>query len=241
MTTGMIEGDAADARERILAAALDLVTRGGVAALTTRAVAVAAGVQAPTLYRLFGDKGGLLDAVAERGLAQWIAQKQAAVPLPDPVEDLRASWQGYVAFGLAHPAVFTIMTAAARDRPPPPAASAGIAVLRARVSRLARAGRLRVPEERAVALIHAVGTGVVQTLLSLPPAERHDGVAELALRAVEAVLLDAPGTDNKTAALAVGLLAHLPASDGLTPGERLILAELLTRLAVSERPNDRDR
>ena len=46
-----------------------LLREQGAAAVTTRAVAMAAGVQAPTIYRLFGDKDGLLDAVAEYVLA----------------------------------------------------------------------------------------------------------------------------------------------------------------------------
>ena len=54
-----------DGRNRVVAAAVALLARGGREALTTRAVAAAAGVQAPTIYRLFGDKQGLVDAVAE--------------------------------------------------------------------------------------------------------------------------------------------------------------------------------
>ena len=54
-------------RERIVACAAELLTRGGREALTTRAVASAAEVQQPTIYRLFGDKEGLLEAVAEHG------------------------------------------------------------------------------------------------------------------------------------------------------------------------------
>jgi len=54
-------------RERILKAAMVLLPKGGRDALTTRAVAEAAGVQPPILYRLFSDKAGLLTAVAEYG------------------------------------------------------------------------------------------------------------------------------------------------------------------------------
>ncbi|MGF2047081.1 helix-turn-helix domain-containing protein, partial [Enterococcus gallinarum] len=58
-------GSRDDVRERIIAAAADLLQDGGTAAVTTRAVAERASTQAPTIYRLFGDKDGLLDAVAE--------------------------------------------------------------------------------------------------------------------------------------------------------------------------------
>ena len=57
------DGGTEKARARIVVAALQLIDEGGVAALTTRAVAQAAGVQAPTIYRLFGDK----TRIAERG------------------------------------------------------------------------------------------------------------------------------------------------------------------------------
>ena len=54
----------ASAAERMLRAAADLLQTGGIEAVSTRAVAAAAGVQPPTIYRQFGDKDGLLDAVA---------------------------------------------------------------------------------------------------------------------------------------------------------------------------------
>ena len=77
-----------DARTRIIAAAAELIAAGGRDAATTRAVALAAGVQAPTLYRLFGDKRALLDAVAEHGLAAYVAEKAARAPHADPVQAL---------------------------------------------------------------------------------------------------------------------------------------------------------
>ena len=128
-------GDRQDARARILAAASELIANGGVAALTTRAVAAAAAVQAPTLYRLFGDKRGLLNAVAEHGLATFLAHKRAMPPHPDPVEGLREAWDAYIAFGLAHPAVFAITNEVGAPASGSPAMLAGLAILRERVGR----------------------------------------------------------------------------------------------------------
>src|SRR4051812_30454912 len=91
-------------RARILEAATTLLADGGREALTTRAVATAAGVQAPTIYRIFGDKRGLLDAVADREMARYTAKKKARAPHPDPLEDFRRGWDLNVEFGLAHPA-----------------------------------------------------------------------------------------------------------------------------------------
>ena len=63
-------------RARIVAAAAELIASGGREAATTRAVAAAAGVQAPTIYRLFGDKRGLLNAAAEHGHARLVDVRQ---------------------------------------------------------------------------------------------------------------------------------------------------------------------
>ena len=60
-----------DARTRIVEVAARLLQEQGPAAGTTRGVAQGAGVQAPMIYRLFGDKDGLLDAVAEHVLAAY--------------------------------------------------------------------------------------------------------------------------------------------------------------------------
>lgn len=233
------ESETADVRSRILEAAARLVASGGVAALTTRAVAAEASVQAPTLYRLFGDKRGLLDAVAEHGLAAFVESKTRAVPHPDPVQDLRDAWDAYVGFGLGNPAVFAIINEVGRAGPPSPAAAAGLAVLRERVGRIARAGRLQVPESRAVALIHAAGTGTVATLLATPEAERDPELSRTAREAVLAAVAGMPtnsaadgGADGSAATFAVGLRAHLDVMDGLSPGESLLLRELLDRIAI---------
>ena len=68
----------ADARQRICDAAAEAAGRGRRDAVSTRAVSAAAGVQAPTLYRLFGDKDGLLDAVADHGFADLPRQQAGA-------------------------------------------------------------------------------------------------------------------------------------------------------------------
>src|SRR5918997_166322 len=101
--------DSQDARARILAAAARLIAEAGRDAATTRAVAAAAGVQAPTLYRLFGDKQGLLDAVTAYGFERYLAEKKTLVPSDDPVADLKRGWDNHVEFGLTHPAFYVLM------------------------------------------------------------------------------------------------------------------------------------
>src|ERR1700754_131567 len=90
--------------ERMLRAAADLLQAGGIEAVSTRAVAAAAGVQPPTIYRLFGDKDGLLDAVAGYLLERYIEEKRQLIEASqDPVTDLRRLWDLHVDFGVTHP------------------------------------------------------------------------------------------------------------------------------------------
>lgn len=222
-----------DTRARIIAAAAALIAAGGPDAATTRAVAAAAHVQAPTIYRLFGDKRGLLDAVAEAEMAAYMTAKAARAPHPDPLQDLRDGWDQHIAFGLAHPGLFAIMSGGPSPRPPSPAEATGLEVLRRRVARIALAGRLRVSESRAIALLHAVGTGTVLALLGQPEARRDPGLSAAAREAVIAAITGAPITPDEpgTRGAAAALRASLDRSAVLTGGERHLLTELLDRIA----------
>lgn len=218
-----------DLRTRIVAAAARLIAERGRDAATTRAVAQAAGVQAPTIYRLFGDKRGLLDAVAAHGAALYVADKASQPPHPDPVQDLRDGWDMHVAFGLAHPDLFAILSSDAGSA----AAAKGLEVLRRRVKAVARAGRLRVGEARAAALIHAAGVGTVLTLLAEPEERRDAGLAGAAREAVMAAILhEAPSSAAPGAAAAASTLAaRMDDIAVLSAGERALLRELLGRIA----------
>ncbi|MFI5909986.1 TetR/AcrR family transcriptional regulator [Dactylosporangium sp. NPDC051541] len=217
-------------RTRIVEVAARLLREQGAAAVTVRAVAQEAGLQAPTIYRFFEDKDALLDAVAEHVMAVYVADKAKTPALADPVEDLRAGWRTQIDFGLANGALYTLMSDLTRTRPSP-AAEAGREVLRARVHRIAAAGRLRVPEDRAVALIQAAGTGAVLTILSTPPELRDPTLADDLLTAVLAVMLNdvaAVPSDTPTA-VAVAFQAVAPTLPTLTPAERSLLSEWLSR------------
>ena len=221
-----------DGRERVIAAAVALLARGGREALTTRAVAAAAGVQAPTIYRLFGDKRGLVDAVAEHGFTTYLRQKRTDGPSADPVENLRLGWDLHVGFGLANPAIFAAMYGDPRPGGASPAAVRALAVLRERMWSLALAGRLRVDERRAADMVRAAACGVVFILLETPEGERDLGLSETTREAViAAITTDAPGPERLgLAPVAATLRALLPGAGGLTNGERHLLAEWLDRM-----------
>jgi len=213
-----------------------LLQEQGPAAVTTRGVAEGAGVQAPAIYRLFGDKEGLLEAVAEHVLATYVAAKAAVVAAAsdagvDPLDDLRAGWDTQIEFGLVNPTLFALLSDPGRVLRSP-ALRAGRDVLRSRVHRIASAGRLRVSEERAVGLIEAGGTGVVQTLLSTPPDQRDTGLAQDMYEAVlRQILTDGPERlAGGSAATAVALRAVVHRLQVLSHGERQLLAEWLDRV-----------
>jgi AcrR family transcriptional regulator len=144
-------------RARILSAALDLLQEGGRDNVTTRAVAERAGVQPPVLYRMFKDKEGLLNALAEHGFMLYVPQKGPIDVRSDPVEALRSGWDRHVQFGLAHPSLYLLMYTGSQVGPSP-AAELSLGMLHQHIERVATAGRLRLPTDRAVALFHSAGT-----------------------------------------------------------------------------------
>lgn len=220
-----------EAKAHIVAVVAQLIDEHGPAAVTTRAVAQAAGVQAPTIYRLFGDKDGLLDAVAEHALATYVSGKTVAEE-GDPMAALKAGWDTHIGFGLANAAVFRRLTDPARGADSP-AAAAGLKVLRARVRRVAATGRLCVSERRAVELIHAAGTGAVLTLLAMAPENRDLGLADAMYDAVlQSIVTDAPvRTADGPVAAAVAFRTVVPDLPMLTDTERALMAEWLDRAA----------
>jgi AcrR family transcriptional regulator len=219
-------------REKIVEAAAALLNEGGREAISTRAVSAAAGVQAPTIYRIFGDKQGLLDAVASHGFVSYLRGKTALGHSADPVEDLRRGWDLHVAFGLAHPAVYTLIYGEPRPGVASPAARAAAEVLAGQVRRIAAAGRLRVSEERAAHLIHSAGCGMTLTLIALPPDLRDPALPVLARESViAAVTGERADQGDGLAGTAGALRAALPEVTALSAAERALLDEWLTRIA----------
>lgn len=226
------------ARARVVDVAATMLGDRGPAAVTTRAVAEAAGLQAPAIYRLFGDKDGLLEAVAEKVMADFVATKAAVVEAAaagdvNPVEDLRAGWRTQIEFGLANPAVFRLLSDPDRVQLSA-AARAGRELLRTRVRRVAAAGRLRTSEEHTADLLHAAGIGTVQTLLATPTDERDPALAEAMLDAVLARVLvatadGADATGDPALAAAVAFRAVAPELEELSPAERHLVVEWLDR------------
>jgi AcrR family transcriptional regulator len=224
-----------DLRARIVDAAAHLLSEHGAPALTTRNVAERAGVQPPAIYRLFGDKDGLLEAVAEHVLDVFVTAKREVVDAAaaadlDPLVDLHSGWLTQIEFGLANPAMFRLLSDPERAASSA-AYRSGMQVLEARVHRLAETGRLRVSERRVVDVIRAAGNGTVTTLLASPPEERDADLPEIMWQAaMSQVLTDAPASPAEAPVAAlVAVRALAPGLDVLSDAERQVLAEWLDR------------
>ncbi|HXP56552.1 MAG TPA: TetR/AcrR family transcriptional regulator, partial [Streptosporangiaceae bacterium] len=156
-----MEGQDGELRERIVQGAAELLVSGGRGAVTTRAVASHVGVSPPTIYRLFGEKNGLLSAVAEYGYTSFLAAKSPLRPSDDPVDDLRAAWSLAVEFGLSHAELFLLMYSEPHSAAMAAAVQGGNQRMLARIQRVAAAGRLRVEESLAATIMQATARGAV--------------------------------------------------------------------------------
>ncbi|MBP2472282.1 AcrR family transcriptional regulator [Crossiella equi] len=228
-------------RARILRATSELLATGGRAAVSTRAVSAAADVQPQTIYRQFGDMSGLLAEAAREGFRRYLASKSSRVRRPDPVDDLRDGWDLHIEFGLRNPALYLLMYGEPDADQQIAEVGEAAAILHGLVEAVARAGRLRIDVETAAAMIHSAGVGVVITLLSAKadrPSGLSERVREAVLRAItveEATGPDASSTPAEAAAVhAAALRALVGAATDLTPGETLILTELLTRISAGD-------
>lgn len=226
---------AAVTRHRVVAAAAELLSKGGPEAVSTRAVGAAAGVQTPTIYRIFGHKQGLLDAVAAEGFGAYVkahARRHPQRP-SHPVEGLRRGWDAHVGFGLAHPHLYALVYARMHSETPHPVAVNATEMLVARVRRVAEAGLLRVAEGQAAHLIQAGATGTVFTLLGAPEDERDRALSALAREAmIAAVTTEPPAGEDPPVPVtaAIRLRAALPHTAALTTPEHLLLEEWLDRI-----------
>ncbi|GII88196.1 TetR family transcriptional regulator [Sphaerisporangium siamense] len=224
-------------RDRVLRAAADLLAEGGRDAVSTRAVGAAAGVQAPTLYRLFGDKDGLLAAVAAYGFEDYLTSKTRMGRSDDPVADLRRGWDLHVGFGLSRPAFYVLMYGDAHPGVCSPAARRAASMLEQIITHIADAGRLKTSVGRAAGMVHAAGVGVTLSLIATAPEERDPEISTVTREAVLGAIVtgdEEPGPDPRAgvAGRAMALRAALAGHETpLSPAERVLLAEWLDRLA----------
>ena len=103
-------GEAPSARDALLLAAAEELTEKGHASVSLRAVARRAGVSHAAPAHFFGDRAGMLTAVAVDGFHRLAVTLRSAGGVEVDAED-RFAAQGlaYLDFGLAHPALMDLM------------------------------------------------------------------------------------------------------------------------------------
>jgi len=226
-----------DTRTRILEAAEKLLENSPDRDIATRQVCEAAGVAQPVLYRLFGDKDGLLRAVVDHGFDRYLATKRAARPSADPVEDLRTGWDTHVGFGLAHPALYRLMFSPRFDTVPEAAAEA-LGILRAVLVRCAQAGVLAADVDLAAQTIMSANVGVTLSLVTQPKAYANRALSHTVRDAVHRALLvddvSAAATPQPALVASANQVAALLDAAGdvpLTSAEAALMRQWLTTLA----------
>lgn len=175
------ESPVAPPADRIRLCALELLRQGGPSALTTRAVCECAGVTAPTLYHHYGDKDGLLRAVAQAELLAMFARKQGMKSTGDPLKDVKRGWDDWVEFAIEHPHLARALQASG-GATTQPLREAAEAIAAGRLARLATTVPLVLDPPTAARVLVAGANAVVQMLL--------DGLAVPEVRALSVLLRD---------------------------------------------------
>ncbi|MFF3178065.1 TetR/AcrR family transcriptional regulator [Streptomyces sp. NPDC057900] len=225
-------------RALIIDAAADLLAASAGGEFSTREVCDAAGVAAPTLYHHFGDKDGLLREVAADRFSRYLTGKQALETTGDPVEDFLRGWDMHVEFGVANPALYTIMYGRPIDGRTVPADHAH-AVLVTMMRDLERAGRLRMPTETAADMVASAAVGVTLHLIRTR-ATADDSLSAIVRDAVTAAVISpptVPGAPSVTPQLvraAAQLEAEMPHGPvgTLRASETTLLREWLAQLSL---------
>lgn len=99
----------ADTRERILAAARQLVIERGGPGLAMREVARRVGLTPMAIYRHFADREALLEAVVSEARLRLLVRLQAGLTAPTPRARLEASAVAYLEFGLEEPQYYELL------------------------------------------------------------------------------------------------------------------------------------
>ena len=142
------------------------------AALTLRGVARAVGVSAMAPYRHFADKAALLDAVTRCGFATLRDVLHKADQAADDRTALVGQGLAYIAFAVAHPALFRLMFAKPEDDGVSldPGSDTAYGVLARRMARLVPAGTATAITA-AWAIVHGLATLTLDA--RLPAGEAH--------------------------------------------------------------------
>ncbi|MGP5930089.1 TetR/AcrR family transcriptional regulator [Corynebacterium glyciniphilum] len=217
-------------REKLIAAAADMIARSPGEDFSLRAVCEVVGVKLPTAYHFFGSKQGLADAVVEHGFDMYISEKQAMEWSGDPIQDIRTGWDAHVDFGLANPGFYALMYGEVQPGHAPAAQSRPDEILLSLTTQASDQGRLTVPPEQAKAHILATNIGVTlrQIIEGTPDPTLSAAVREGVISAITDTETGSDDADDRTLSTAAELAAAHP--DILGTAETRLLQEWLQRL-----------
>jgi AcrR family transcriptional regulator len=223
-----------DLRAAMLAAAERQLVASPDHDIATRAVCEAVGVSQPVLYRLFGDKRGLLDALADEGFERYATQKAAEVETGDPIADLMGGWAQHMEFARRNPTLYQLMFAP-RARSHSSARERIFRLLEAKLVRCAAIGALRMEPGPAAQLILSANVGVALNLIAQPELFDADLSERMRAAIFGTVLVEAaPASEpDPVRAAALRLRSQLAVSgtEALEPVESALLDRWLQRLA----------
>ncbi|GLY00550.1 TetR/AcrR family transcriptional regulator [Actinoplanes sp. NBRC 101535] len=230
------DGPADDARVRraLVEAAERQLVASADGDIATRAVSEEAGVSQPVLYRLFGDKRGLLDAVADAGFDRYSRRKSELEVSGDPVADLHSGWDDHMAFAAENPALYRLMFAP-RPRSAASAYQRILELLEATLLRCAAGGFLATTPPAAARLILPVNIGVALSRIAQPALFDDPALSHTARDAVFAAVLTEPAAASgpdpvRAAARQLRSQLALTGTDRLEPMETALLDRWLERI-----------
>jgi AcrR family transcriptional regulator len=214
--------------ENIVTATAKLITEQGFAAATVRAISEKVGLSAPQIYRRFGDIHGVYAHVALTLLNEYIAEQKEP---DDAVKALHHMIVVLIQFGLKNYELYLHLSRPGHRRKPN-FWKAQSDILEAKVKNVATAGRLRVDESHALAVILPLCAGLIQSIIQRTSEYSH--THWLVWQTVEPLIrndLLKERFAGEPGALAGALAANLDRVKALTPGEEALMRELLARLA----------
>lgn len=218
-----------------MAKASELLSQSASGGISTRAVCDAAGTSQPVLYRLFGDKEGLLSAVVDHVWDQYLSMKRAADKSGDPLDDLYSGWDSHVAFALDHPHAYRLLFGTPLSVPAE-AGQEAMRLLQDNLDRLAAQGRLTVTPEEAARIVMAANTGIALSLI-LRGHQYPDKKISTAMRdtVYRSLLSDAGASAEEQAPVIAATtiraaLTQPPTEELFTRSEAALLSEWLKRI-----------
>jgi AcrR family transcriptional regulator len=162
-----------EARRVIADATEALLLEEGFERFSMRRLAERCGYTAPTIYRHFGDKQGLLDTVVEERFQLVLERIRRVQRRPDPADTVRAILGELIRFGIENPTHYRLLSMArAPAAEPPESAQKAQQELEAQLAELASQGRLALEDPgQAASFLWIVLHGFVSLRITRPEAD----------------------------------------------------------------------